>query len=512
MRSIRWYTTVFWLGLIFVFPPGKLFSQEVEIKNVTVLENNHVQIKWEFHDFPDNLLPVSLYRDTLLSRYRFSDPSIYEITSLSQTTFIDSTVWLNRVRAYQIAPVNQQIQSNKFNTLYVSLSMDTCGKSINLYWTRKFPKQPNNFPRNLNDSITIARYNIWRSIDGGNYAKIKSIESASDTSKIDTTYTEPNIEYDRTYRYYIEGVLQSDTTIKSRSNRISINTDMPDDPEYINLDSLSTRNRNIHLSFSIDEEAELKRYVLLRSQGNRTGPYDTLKSFNQPSQTIRYIDESVDPTRNLYHYHLAAVNQCGALTTRSDTLSNLLLTVTQQNLTHQVNWNQITSLQANIRYDVYRKGGDSRDYRKKKTLYQSPFLDDDIQTYIEDTVSSEFCYYVTARIDHPNGQQSIITSYNRCVYVKPQIFIPNAFIPNAQRPVNRGFRPEFTFIPQHYLLIIYDRSGRKVFQSENPRAKWEGRIQRGQKAPAGTYTYYLEVKNPSAPMIRKRGEITLIYR
>ncbi|MBS3808173.1 MAG: gliding motility-associated C-terminal domain-containing protein, partial [Bacteroidales bacterium] len=289
--------------------------------------------------------------------------------------------------------------------------------------------------------------------------------------------------------------------------------DMPDDPQYIHLDSLSTRNGNIHLSFSIDEDSELHRYVLLRSQGVRKGTYDTIKSYDQPGSTIRYIDESVDATRNRYYYHLAAVNQCGALTTRSDTLNNLVLTVTQQNLTHQLDWNEIRYLPGVV-YQVYRKGGDTDSYQIHLSTGRQAYLDTDIQHFKYDMVSkkSEFCYYVRAKINHTTDRQSVITSNKRCVYAEPQIFLPNAFIPNARMQENRGFKPEFSFVPQHYLLIIYDRMGRKVFQSADPEDKWEGKIQGGQKAPAGTYTYYLEVKNPGAPLIRKRGEITLIYR
>jgi gliding motility-associated-like protein len=93
------------------------------------------------------------------------------------------------------------------------------------------------------------------------------------------------------------------------------------------------------------------------------------------------------------------------------------------------------------------------------------------------------------------------------------VFIPNAFIPNDNsNERNRRFRPELTFIPRDYLLIIYNRRGKKIFESHNYDNPWKGQMKGGKKAPAGTYIYYLEVKNPGQPLIHKKGQVTLIYR
>jgi hypothetical protein len=124
--------------------------------------------------------------------------------------------------------------------------------------------------------------------------------------------------------------------------------------------------------------------------------------------------------------------------------------------------------------------------------------------------SAQFCYFVEAEIDHQSGRQSVVSSETQCVYIKPRVFIPNAIIPND--PNNNKFKPEFTFIPRNYLMIIYNRNGAKIYESKDPQKPWKGRTRRGKMAPGGTYIYYLEVKNPGQQIIRRKGEVTVIYQ
>ena len=117
MSRINWNKYGLLLVFFIVFSPGRLFSQDVEIKNVTVLENGHVQIQWEFYGFTENIDP-GLYRDALIgSCYSYSEKPIYKIPDTNRTTYIDTTVSLNRVRSYQISKTDIDLTSNKFNTI-----------------------------------------------------------------------------------------------------------------------------------------------------------------------------------------------------------------------------------------------------------------------------------------------------------------------------------------------------------------------------------------------------------
>jgi gliding motility-associated-like protein len=90
------------------------------------------------------------------------------------------------------------------------------------------------------------------------------------------------------------------------------------------------------------------------------------------------------------------------------------------------------------------------------------------------------------------------------------VFIPNAFTPDgdglndAFRPVTRGARS--------YHLIIFDRWGGLVFESNNPDEWWIGNVSGGSHyAESGAYTYWLKLRfNASIEDLVYTGHIVLI--
>ncbi|HTN08881.1 gliding motility-associated C-terminal domain-containing protein [Agriterribacter sp.] len=65
---------------------------------------------------------------------------------------------------------------------------------------------------------------------------------------------------------------------------------------------------------------------------------------------------------------------------------------------------------------------------------------------------------------------------------------PNAFTPNNDG-LNDTFKPGAFCPVTTYSFMIYDRFGKKVFESKHPSLGWDGKIN-GKKADMGTYVYY----------------------
>jgi gliding motility-associated-like protein len=111
------------------------------------------------------------------------------------------------------------------------------------------------------------------------------------------------------------------------------------------------------------------------------------------------------------------------------------------------------------------------------------------------TVNAEGCYdtaHIEIRID------PVYTCY-----------IPNAFTPNGDdinetfRPVGEGFKS--------YELIIFDRWGREVFQTNDSRAEWDGRINGGELiAQSGVFNYKLIVRDILNVDYSYTGIVTLV--
>jgi gliding motility-associated-like protein len=122
------------------------------------------------------------------------------------------------------------------------------------------------------------------------------------------------------------------------------------------------------------------------------------------------------------------------------------------------------------------------------------------------------CYQVSVSYSPENGGQDLVFRSNIvCVVPRTEVFIPNAFSPNAVQSENLTFRPRFSNLPpaDGYSLNIYDRWGGLLFATEDPSAGWAGDSQ-GQFLPAGTYLYQLRFRNSFGETVDRAGTINLL--
>ena len=92
------------------------------------------------------------------------------------------------------------------------------------------------------------------------------------------------------------------------------------------------------------------------------------------------------------------------------------------------------------------------------------------------------------------------TSQQFTIRPQPEIFIPNTFTPNGDY-TNERFEPSLSWIGD-YQIIIYDRWGGIVFQTDDPFTYWNGKLfNYGKDLPQDVYAYrvryqpYLQDKN-----------------
>ncbi|HEX8548962.1 MAG TPA: PKD domain-containing protein, partial [Cytophagaceae bacterium] len=90
---------------------------------------------------------------------------------------------------------------------------------------------------------------------------------------------------------------------------------------------------------------------------------------------------------------------------------------------------------------------------------------------------------------------------------EPYIFIPNAFTPNDDLKNDKFFIKGEVF--DKFNLMIYDRWGEKVFETEDKNKGWDGYF-KGMKADPGVFVYYVEGTCLDQQKYKKKGNITLI--
>ena len=96
------------------------------------------------------------------------------------------------------------------------------------------------------------------------------------------------------------------------------------------------------------------------------------------------------------------------------------------------------------------------------------------------------------------------------IYVIPYttVYVPNAFTPDGNGN-NEVWKP-VVYDTQYYRLMIFDRWGQLILESEDEQAYWDGKMN-GQLAPTDVYVYYIKyVDHDSGLPVELRGHFTLI--
>lgn len=120
----------------------------------------------------------------------------------------------------------------------------------------------------------------------------------------------------------------------------------------------------------------------------------------------------------------------------------------------------------------------------------------------EDTIT----YFVTGTDAFGCQNTDTITVF---VLPTPQYYVPNAFSPDGDGK-NDVFRISFYENFRLEQLIIFNRWGEAIFQTNDITVGWDGRTSNGEPAPIGTYVYRIKGTDELGAPLRRQGNITLL--
>ncbi|UAY53107.1 LamG-like jellyroll fold domain-containing protein [Ferruginibacter albus] len=145
----------------------------------------------------------------------------------------------------------------------------------------------------------------------------------------------------------------------------------------------------------------------------------------------------------------------------------------------------------------------------------------------DNSISNTTARNPTSIVDVPSWYRVTVTDVNNCSNIdsffvqvindtiihnctNTIIYIPTAFTPNGDGS-NDYFRIlGITNIAyRNYYLMIYNRWGNKVFESQNPSICWDGRYN-NQPAETGSYVYYLKFTCEDGTVFVRKGNIVLL--
>jgi len=463
------------------------------IKNVSVInEQGHVRLSWEY-DGTENLL---IKRDITGFSNDITTSPIDTITNPLTTSYIDSFAQAHlKPRAYIIFVdrSSPQIGTKIVSTYHLTQEYDSCANEIHLFW-KEF--ENNDSPAS---EWTPTKFTIYVNEEG---SLNEFTAEASENS-----FTVEDIKGNTNYTFKIV-VEWEETDSTGFSNPVSKFTKMAQNPDYIDAIYATVEGENTHLKFEIAPNSELSTYKLLYST-SPTGSYDTLKTINTTDFEVITTHENSNPDSKRTYYKLVAINNCGNISTQSDIINNILLTAENEENTNSLSWNYFKEYKLpDANYELYRSK-DNSGPQLIRSFSNHNFFDDEITTVGQDIETGLYCYFIQAT---EMGSTEYSQSNTVCIYIEPDIFVPEAITPNGDGNNDElKIQPDLSLFPGDYQLTIYNRWSNVIFQTKNPGKNWNGTDTNGKAVPTGAYIYYLKIKLPDNQIIEKRGNITVFY-
>lgn len=393
--------------------------------------------------------------------------------------------------------------TGKHSTMYAFPYFDKCAESILLDWNP------------YEGWTTVDYYNIYYKVQNSTYQFLATVSGNQ------SSYLHENLLSDLQYCYYVDAV-SADGWV-SHSNQTCVVTKIPVAPAFLigNYASV-TESDQITVSFSIDNDAEINQYKLLRANSSG-GTYFQISTFPfNIASPIVYQDNNME-INGSFCYKLIANDVCNRdIDTSNVACTMYLQTTSKTDLTYSLNWNKYTDFAGGVKkYNIYRTPYNyNQELINTIDLSETPDYTDDVTYYTykqyqeNKRMFGEFCYIVEAVEDSSNNpihQENKSRSNKSCDQLDPRVFIPNCIYPNSIIEKNRIFLPSVIFPSSGYSLIIYNRWGEKIFETADPFKGWNAKAKGGDFVPLGTYVYRLYFITANGDVYDRAGTFMVYY-
>jgi len=356
----------------------------------------------------------------------------------------------------------------------------------------------------------IAGYNIYGGISGGPLQLLDFVQETTNS------FIHKNVVGNATYTYYIE-TIHAPTGISSLSAQETVATLHPQAPSSLIIDHVTVVDEaTVELQFTADIGGPVKSFRVSR-RSNPNTPYMEVESLWNINESTKLILDAVPTSSISYQYIVESVflpHECSTplVLSGSNTGNNILLVNEIQNQMIILSWTPYESFEPGLAaYTIQRRNGngefvDVETLGPLSTQWQEP-----IQSIVNGFQPGEVHYRVIAQ-SFPNGQGIEATSYSNitAATVETHMQLPSAFTPGSN-DMNFEFKPQMDFAPRKYVLIVMDRGGRKMFETNDPGEGWDGRFQGGEYVNEAVYVYYIQYTDYTGLFKTYTGNVTVLY-
>jgi gliding motility-associated-like protein len=438
------------------------------------------------------------------------NPDLIAWTVVHTAVGYTTTSWLNtssnaqnESEYYRIKARNNCLATglpgdNYQRTIFLEVALDTCAHVSTLTWSP--------YEIWLNG---VREYEVLVSLNGGPEERIGT------TSDTVLTFVHEGLSQLANYCYRVRAVQNTVGRITSTSNLACVYVYVPKRPEYsyqYNV-TVNATSDAIEQYFFVDSTAGYIGFDILRGlEADQLEPIDFI-DWNPSSRYYQITDNTARPKSRSYYYAAVGIDSCDQ---NADTL-NLSRTiyleaVANTDRTNDLEWNAYEGWLGDVAaQNIWRNYDGNWELIATVPPSQLTYTDN-IEEFI--TGEGEFCYYIEAM--EGSGPfispdfvrfQEISRSNEDCALQFPNVFVPNAFVPEG---VNTQFLPVTVYVDySDYVFEVYSRWGERIFYTTDPERGWTG-IMNGKPAPQGAYGYHIRFVSSTGQVFDKHGTVTLI--
>lgn len=469
-----------------------------QIINATVNPDNSVTFNWVPSESPQSkfyivyaylpgggVVPI----DTVYGRNNTSyQDFLQDPTQLSigYTVSVGDSCVGNQPSAYNTSP---------HNTIFLEATVSRCVREVRMKWNKYA-----NFP----DGVYEYRVYVDRNLAGYTYA------GAVDSNT--TTFGYIDFNDNDTLCLTVAAVSAKDTNIIAYSNYLCFRPSIVQPADYVHLTRISVNPDNtIDLNWLTDDKAALRVHEITNSYDcNSFLTTQTIRNAIPNLLNYAYIDSAANGSEAPVCYIVNAYDSCQVMKESEKGRSVHLIAELTDYYEIKIDWTAYEIFGANVlRYTLYRNYGVGWQVLGTFNPNELSFRDSLYQFLSE---RGEFCYYVEVEYqltlpDVPYDTILKATSNRVCLFHRPIIYIPNAFVPGG---VNNVFKPTIFFgDPSNYSMTIFNRYGGRVFETNDPGAGWDG-TDRGKPVQQGGYAYLIKFTAADGVNIERKGIVVLV--
>ncbi|MFN2395651.1 MAG: gliding motility-associated C-terminal domain-containing protein [Bacteroidales bacterium] len=510
MHHISKYRHSLMLVLAILCAVNSLFAQDestLTLDSVSVTENSHVIIGWTLEtDVQDGYIVI---------HRKLNDDSYAPINQvgLNQISYIDNganpqdKAFSYYVVAWDLNDDRIAISEEAHQTIFLrEPDYDICNRTISVSWDNYMVTTSAGTPQPL--PIPFENTEVQISYNDQEFLAAFVSEITEDQYFF---IPEEEGKYCFRLRSYTS---QSDLT--STSNTMCVDAKFAPTPVFGGFRRLTYEidQQRVLLEFLIEDPVEGAGYAIQRLNPDEN-IFETLDTLFTSESLVQFYDESHMADLRSETYRILFLDSCKVLSFETPEISTIHAKVnTISESENLIEWNLYEGWDHGVfEYIITRRlqGMTGFEIIGRVDPLTSSYID--ILSGLNEIEQSGEISYIIWAIENPTDyipEPVYVLSNIATLERETEVFVPNAFKPSSNIPVNRIFKPVFSyFTPESYSMSIFNRWGEEIFSTSDYQSGWDGSYKSGQ-APAGVYSYIIRYTDHTGAASEKMGTVLLV--